>query len=373
METATLKTIKKWKKNTKKNTPKNRSWNIKKNFHKSIEKRAEKVSQFCDYIKLQINYDFIKDCKALYKINNTNSHWINMDKEYKDIDQIMIRKVVSSKQYDQYEIECIIDDLWQIPIARLKIKMGGGGAINTDDSNKWVLHIYWSFYRLQETQRIDYDIFETIWLQNIKDQIIIRYDYRIDYFGLDSIPKAKEIYKITKWNRTFFNWYDKQKATGLQIGQTKSWKSRQCFIRCYDKKLDILDKNKMAMYQDYLSYEKDIYRLEFEFWDKFCKARGNITLWEINKLEDQIREYFGWKKQTGLFSKSYSYEVDIQKMSDFAKHRYIKGSVSRAIKMEKAGLPLLYFMQNEWYDVKPMIQRYIASWEYENTKKLMDK
>ena len=87
-------------------------------------------------------------------------------------------------------------------------------------------------------------------------------------------------------------------------------KDKYVYVRMYQKQIESLDKWHAELYADYLDYEGQVWRLEFEFLSKFTTARFPNWWWYSffdefydHKLTKQIFEYLWVSEKNGYFSK----------------------------------------------------------------------
>ncbi len=343
------------------NTPKTRKSKIKKNFYINTTTKAKKTIKGCDYITWTISNKEFFNNPIFGDINTTNTSTKNINIEYSNFTQIQISKEYQTKQKALFSISINHNEYWLVKIARFS------SWYNWDMQNSKGLYggfdLYGGFWRLKEIGEIDYDFFDCLWLSEIKNSKITRFDYKIDYLGIKKAITKKQV--VDYWFGGAYygdkmgeflsqNYTDKKdKYTGWTMGKKSN---KTCFIRMYDKKEDVKKKNKEMLYNDYAMFQGDVWRLEFEFWNKFCGARGNITINTIHLLEKQIKEYLSMEEKTDIFQKPYKQTIDINVLGDIAKKQYVKATMSRNNTCRNSGYKLTYLLNEYWFDYMDQLQ-----------------
>lgn len=360
---------------------------IKKDFIEVLKKNSQKITEDCDYLGLWIRDEKWFDCLFDlwlywdYSINASNTPYKNLNIIYKELENI---QVVRSKNqfWSIFNFTCYISDLWsEIPLFQIQTF--------SEDTRKqgkrkdfWEVSIYSSFYRLKEISRIDWDFFNVLWI-DLKKLYIKRYDLRFDCWGWKYnnipsleifIPKGK-IWRFTMYNNVWGNskedfgdWesFEKRQKKGFWLwfnwieywyisnGKNKDWKTKpkknDCWhLRIYEKVSDTIEKGKDLLYTDYINYEKqtntNIWRVEIEFWRRFCTARGEILFEDIEELEKQINEFIWRKEKTWRFYKRYEMVWDLSLLSEGKKYQYIIWSLSRVERLLKIGYNILFWLK----------------------------
>jgi len=138
------------------------------------------------------------------------------------------------------------------------------------------------YNRLQDSWKgVEYLVFCWSPKERDEDPGITRFDYRFDLFykEVTAFPKVEDIFQwnINKNSNVDRKW---KGLDGLSWRSIWSKITKRYFVRCYDKKLDICDKNKFALYWDYQDYES-IHRFEIQFWPNFTRWFSLSTLWQL--------------------------------------------------------------------------------------------
>ena len=342
---------------------------IKKDFIEVLKKNSQKITEDCDYLWLAVKEENWFECLYDlwlywdYSINASNTPYKNLNIIYRDFENIQV--VRNKNQYWSIFNFAVLSDLWNIPLFQIQTF--------SEDTRKqgkrkdfWEVSIYSSFYRLKEISRIDWDFFNVLWI-DLRKLYITRYDLRFDCWGwilpyIPSleifIPKGK-IWRFTMYNNVWGNskedfgdWesFEKRQKKGFWLwfnwieywyvsnGKDKNWKTKQMknnywHLRIYEKVSDSIEKWKELLYSDYINYEKqtntNIWRVEIEFWRRFCCARGEILFEDIEELEKQINEFIWRKEKTWRFYKRYEMIWDLSLLSEGKKSQYINQTLSR--------------------------------------------
>lgn len=175
----------------------------------------------------------------------------------------------------------------------------------------WKLDFYWSYFRLKEVNEFTWFLFWDF----LNDYQITRIDYRIDFFNYKNKIIDKSVINSRINSREVLyktNWY---------INSWKFWNSlnKTIVVRWYDKKLDISKKWKFRLYSDYNNYD-DIFRLEWEFLNRFCKW---FTLSSLYLLVDKCKSYiwFNWFSDYSKYLSSYN-KLDLS--DEYQRSKYCK-------------------------------------------------
>lgn len=292
-----------------------------------FEQKSDRVIKSCDYIQWKIEIPSCFLSSIFDDLNSTNTTEKNMI--FWDYD-IHITCTAENKQYQQRSLTLNTIDFGIVDILHIKRFMP-----HTLMRKQWSLGMFkivGSFFRLQKIGKIDWDFFNLIWLGDFLNSTITRYDYTIDFFWSPMLPREEIIKSLSFRNGTTYGHRDfggVEKSTGRQDGfNSDGSHSDICFVRCYDKKIDTSIKHKELLYSDYMNYKQDIRRLEFEFNNKFCSARGNHTINNIWDLLEQIWEYLWLQPKTNYFSKKYELHPDLKQLTQEQKILYFKRYVS---------------------------------------------
>lgn len=190
------------------------------------------------------------------------------------------------------------------------------------------MDFYGAFWRLYEVWFLEkWCWMSEKWLSWLE---ISRFDYKIDLWNY---KKSKNGYVSMNY---FFD--EREKATAeygflekkeikkywkwLKIHSWKIWSSdnKTCVIRGYDKKKDSEKKWKFALYGDYFEGNNKVFRLEWEFGNKFCKE---YQFENFNQLQNKIEKYLRLKKEKFEWKFYHTYEkVDLS--NEVQATRYFK-------------------------------------------------
>lgn len=214
------------------------------------------------------------------------------------------------------------------------------------------LDIYWKAFRLEDitgwafsVKNFLYCLFARYYdsLDILKRYYITRYDYKFDFFTPkgENFPSYIDIFRRKRksiWERKNV-WLEIQKrgnrgncpywitnSKGELCTGWSLWKKKDQYIytRLYHKQVEIFDNNLGDLYRDYLDYEWEIRRLEFEFGSRFCWARGNVFLfdelsnWRLSRI---VYEYLWITPKNWYFSKKYKLSIPFEKKSALQKKR----------------------------------------------------
>lgn len=179
------------------------------------------------------------------------------------------------------------------------------------------IDFYWALDRLIEIWYISrkwewtlLDYIDKIWGK----RKITRFDWRIDYFSNDENKKIMLPKDVTKLRSNSKVKYDTEWD---RVTWWKLWdrKSKRYVIRAYDKLLDTRVKGKFLLYLDYFKF-KNVYRLEFEFLNHFCK---DYTFDRREELRDHICAFLNYDKSIWPIFESRN-NTDINEVKDRFKY-----------------------------------------------------
>lgn len=379
-------------------------------FLKYLKDNSESLSEYCDLMILWVKekewFDWAVDLWLYWKwsINTTNTPYKDFY-GYRDFDYIHCSKV-----WDGYSIylkfQTHIQDLWLIDL--FEVALYSKDKIQRERlKDQGTITIYWSFFRLKEMNRADFDLFDFLHI-NLKGLYFKRYDFKIDCWGwkLNWIPSLRKIIEGDIWRFSLFKneWNKKEDmigdcsswsrgvnllslanglwywyiSNGYHNGKKKYKKSPYAFLRIYDKVLDSESKGKDLLYGEYLKYEREtnskIWRVELEFWSMFCEARGEILFEEVEKLEKQIDEFIGRDEKTWRFYKRYDKALkwDLSILSDNQRIQYFKATNTRNERCFAVWYDILFWMEQEiWFDwVVSIIKKYCCTLDLERLERI---
>lgn len=200
----------------------------------------------------------------------------------------------------------------------------------------WWFSIYSTYFRLVEIGKLPEDFYIKFigkeW-NKFSQNWISRIDFKIDFFYSEAtnIIKKDRILNRRKWvkNVNYKQW------------DTKTWriywqsKNKSVVIRVYEKNIDTKEKWKIFLYEDYLEYP-NVYRLEFEFLNKFTKRNNGKTfsLQELDKLKEKIFQYIWLSKETSNEWYFYQYRRSNYKITE-NDWKYINDATWRNVNMIK--------------------------------------
>lgn len=241
---------------------------MKKNFLSKLQKRASSYSVWIDYLRLIIKDDEIEEmnkltAKMLQLDFDNSSIWYLHFRDYK----LSVKKVHAKHWIGLFC--CIVYDQKPVPI----FDFVQYDEHNRNQNRSWgKLVFYGLYYRLLEIweiKRTSEDDYLRSFIQWVCwDKAISRIDYRIDLF----YNSEKELFKITDITKVRKNLKIEKHFKWKDVESWRFWdrKSKRYIVRWYDKLADTMKKWKFWFYKDYFKF-KNVYRLEFEFLNHFCK------------------------------------------------------------------------------------------------------
>jgi len=181
------------------------------------------------------------------------------------------------------------------------------------DANKkllkswWKIDYYGQFWRLTELWLINTMFFD----ENIKDLEVSRIDYKFDFMNYKPNRQANGYiqydYFLTRSNQlTRKHWTISENWKNKLIHSWSLWdkENKTCVIRGYDKLKDSEAKGKTFLYLDYFDF-KTVFRVEFEYWVKFCKG---FTFSDLALLIQKIENNTWFKEYKTIGKEYYTYE-----------------------------------------------------------------
>ena len=274
---------------------------------KKAIKDSENISFWFDYLRLKI--DNVK-CKIFHihkhiinRLDFDNSNYLHFDDFWYDL---TAQKIKLSNW-----IGLIISYSFYWVSIPIYIYLEYFDIYRTLFNSIWKIDFYWSFFRLKEIWEFNDDfIFWDLlnWFE------ITRVDWRIDFFNYKKRAISQEIIssrKNTRLQTYMTDWY---------INSWRYWNkdNKTIVVRWYDKKLDISKKWKFRLYWDYQKFD-NVFRLEWEFLNKFCKW---YTIDTFSDLENKIKTYI-WLDNNYTWKYFYSYnKLDLR--DEFSRTKYCK-------------------------------------------------
>lgn len=293
-------------------------------------------SKWIDYLSLSLNnfwqiQPFVWTRIKSLDYDNSN-YWI-----IQICDELLTANKTKSPNWDAY-IYSISYNWVSIPIFNINIH----NKYTYDLTNSyWVIHFYWSYYRLIELDYFSQYFLDYIY-NNFKDNLISRIDYRFDFLYKKDVKfqTKEQLFPNLRKNR-FSRFYQ----TSDSIQSFDIWKKayKNVFIRFYNKLIE-LDWNlkKLYLYWDILTKEiKSFHRLEYEFWIKFTHW---YKLKDIEELKNKIYNYTWYKKNTN-FINYYKPQVVIDLSDEIHKLRYIKVFTT-----------MYKNLKNNWVDIEKLLK-----------------
>ena len=222
-------------------------------------------------------------------------------------------------------------------------------------NSEWCLTFYSTYFRLHERNDLNLS-FEKAFFGESYDIInaspISRMDYRLDFFFEGGYPFPDKDFIVKMRKDTAYTLYEthqlkERKKLSKNATYSKKWvitwrtlwskSNKSVFLRMYDKLLDCKEKWKVALYDDYFTYQ-NVYRLEGEFRTKFNKntlnafsgVPRNFTYSEFHDLEIKCMSYF-WL--VDLWLNKFIYQYKENKNRDNIDYRYFKDFWGRACKL----------------------------------------
>ena len=341
------------------NSKTNRSINT-----KSLQYYASKcktVLYRSDWISAISKEDHLKYCPLFDIPNATNSSdkFLNMEdflssnfttgESVQVLDGITISKISSTIDQDIYMINVSYEGN-TFPIMRFSFYSENSGKCR-QNWYKSKLDIYWKAFRLEDItgwkftiSRFLFQLFARYpeFMEDLHKFYITRFDYKFDFFTekWELYPSYVDIFRRKRkalWERKDI-WlncpkkndtscpYGVKNRSGEILTGWNLWKKWDQYIytRLYHKQVEIYDNNLGDLYWDYLDYDWEIRRLEFEFGSRFCSARWNVRLLDElrdNRLSRIVFEYLWIIPKTWYFNKRYDLHIPFEKKSALQKRR----------------------------------------------------
>jgi len=189
------------------------------------------------------------------------------------------------------------------------------------------LQLTGSYYRLVELLEFEENFILGL-IQNKKSDLekskITRLDYAIDFMqkkeNKKKISVDKKIYKYRAWTfvkksdfYTIDTVDDNKQPLSITYETIYNWsvKSKNMFIRCYNKLLDIW-KKKNYLYSDYNQFE-NVIRLEFVLYHKFIQDKNILQVFEVEeKMQDLLLWNYTWKIYKPVRQLDFSLRTELQ-------------------------------------------------------------
>lgn len=158
-----------------------------------------------------------------------------------------------------------------LPIHRIQTQLNKKNSISSSDYER--LELTGTFFEEFWVTYKEYNpiLVALLTFFGVESYSLGRFDVRMDI--VDAIPEG--IFKCYKWNlkeKSVFYWHNKYKET-IYLGS--NWRAQTKKIRIYDKKLDIIKKNKHTT---------------SDYCNSLIETPGNITRAEIEFTRVNIRE-----------------------------------------------------------------------------------
>jgi len=279
---------------------------LKKHILRTLLKKSSKYSFWIDYLRLNIT-----DVKSwIIKYNNDivnlcdfdNSNWTHLTLSWYDLTAQKIKLSNGTWLIYSYSYFGI-----SIPLF-IYIEYNSNTKHLTNSI--WKLDFYGSFFRLLEIWVLTSFPFSDfiLWCE------ISRLDYRLDLFDYEGWLISPSVINARK--NSFYQFF----RTGWVINSWKFWnsKNKTVVVRWYDKKLDISKKWKFRLYWDYQEYNT-VFRLEWEFLNKFCKW---YNFSDLDKLVNIAKNYI-WIENNFQWKYLQSYEK-LDLTNEYEKTKYCK-------------------------------------------------
>ena len=253
-----------------------------------IKNRYEQTGKNIDYLEVKLFWDDIKT-KLSWLTENSTTRSIKTP-YYKWI--IQYRATFQAGQYIIYDL--YISEIEGKKLEQWKKIWSINNIKRKDTPKNWVFLTlsgeFWNEFDIlvfmDFINWIDYNYNKYMWA-------VYRLDFKIDIkdISVQTIYDNLDFKKIESHNiRMVKTWKDEKKLTYFKLEFTED------LLRVYDKKLDILDKQKEG-YEDYLKTSKDITRVELQlsrkkFAKKLIKDIFDIFEYWEDALVRKIRRYF---------------------------------------------------------------------------------
>jgi len=305
---------------------------------KKLKNDSEKISFWIDYLRLKIDdvecrlISINKNLKKLIDFDNSN--YIVFDEFGFDLTAQKIKLsnwdwLIYSYSYFWVSIPLfIIIEYWT--------------QYKEMFNCWWKIDFYGQYFRLLELWEFESNF---VFGEIINNNEITRIDYRIDFFNFKDKVISSDI--IDSRSNARFQSY---KTQGF-INSWKFWNStnKTVVVRWYDKKLDISKKWKFRLYWDYLNFN-NVFRLEWEFLNSFCKGFSLQNLWD---LVDKCRSYI-WIDINDKNIKYFTSYVKLDLSNEFARTKYCRVMSSYIREALKNGVNVYDYVDEElikiWLD-----------------------
>lgn len=154
---------------------------------------------------------------------------------------------------------------------------------------------------------------------------ITRLDYCFDFFAekgsrgltpsdiFNRKRKHKSTYRVfnDSYAETFSFWVKNIDGSYYTWWQYWNRKDSYVFSRFYHKQIDIKETGADMLYYEWLKYQWEVWRLEFQFGTRFCNNKDNLGKiyfydeFEKNILTNRVYEYVWLANQSGCYSPKY--------------------------------------------------------------------
>jgi hypothetical protein len=301
-----------------------KTWNL-------AEKNAFKYDEYSHWIDY-LSY-WIIDSKIIepfftnriFNLDTDNSNfWV-----INYIDELLSIHKYKSPTWDSYQFSVTFESI-SIPIFVINEYSDKQSEFC---NNSWgIIHFYWAYFRLIELWHFSDEFIRSI-NKNFVSCPISRMDYRFDFCSYKeySIPKVKQVLPNIRKNKKLNEHWT---SNHLESWDVWNKQNKTVFIRCYNKLLELWwNIKKNYLYSDIDKF-KSFYRLEYEFWNKWCAW----YLWiDIDKLIDKAFNT-SWLEPNKFKWNQYKPQVALDLTDKIERLRYIKIFKSMAKNLKNNGL-----------------------------------
>ena len=206
-----------------------------------------------------------------------------------------------------------------------------------------IIHFYWAYYRLIELEYFSDWFIESLH-KPFLDCPITRLDYRFDfcsYTEYQILPTPEEVLPNLRSNKKKKEYYSGKR---LQSWDVWNKMNKTIFIRLYNK-LDELEWNlkKTYLYSDVDKF-KSFYRLEYEFWYKWCAWYVWRDIWNL------VEKAFStsWIEKWSFKGNLYKPQIALDLSDKIDRLRYIKIFKSMAKNLKNNWIDPILIIESLW-------------------------
>ena len=300
-----------------------RTWNI---ANKTVLKYDE-YSHWIDYISYWIQSEWVIRpffTNRIFDLDTDNSnYWV-----VEFVDEYFWINKYKSPLWDSYTFSVTFNSV-SVPI--FVITQYNKHQTEFCNNQWWIIHFYGAYFRLIELEH-----FSTLLQSTIQNHFlhspIVRLDYRFDFLSykyIRSVPSAETVLPNMRKNKKIVP--DMYACWKIQSWTVWKSKYKTVLIRLYNK-LDELAWNmkKIFLYWDIDKF-KTFFRLEYEFWHKWCAW----YLWK--DLPELLQKAYAtsWIEPSTFTWNLYKPQIALDLSNKISKLRYVKMFKSMAKNLKK--------------------------------------